>query len=196
MDECALLTSPVTFIDETEGLSNSYESGSESDAPFAPSEGRPSVSAGSTSSSHVPRSTGSPSLTSIRLILDSDAVQTPKSQGNSSSLGALNPSVVGTPGHHSNPSKTPIFPHDIFAQLPSPNPSTGKAVAEENALILAFDEFQNTIAPPPPSIYLDTPVWPLTDPSEAVLLRHFVQNLATWVRFPTALYFFYHLKSN
>ncbi|PMD35790.1 hypothetical protein L207DRAFT_94577 [Hyaloscypha variabilis F] len=174
-------TSDLTFIDETEGLSNSYESGSESDAPFAPSEGRPSVSAGSTSSSHVPRSTGSPSLTSIRLILDSDAVQTPRSQGNSSSLGALNPSVVGTPGHHSNPSKTPIFPHDIFAQLPSPNPSTGKAVAEEDALILAFDEFQNTIAPPPPSIYLDTPVWPLTDPSEAVLLRHFVQNLATWL---------------
>jgi hypothetical protein len=32
-----------------------------------------------------------------------------------------------------------------------------------------------------PSIYSDTPIWPLTDPSEALLLRHFVQNLAIWV---------------
>jgi len=32
------------------------------------------------------------------------------------------------------------------------------------------------------SIYSDAPIWPLTDPSEALLLRHFVQNLAIWVR--------------
>ncbi|KIN05899.1 hypothetical protein OIDMADRAFT_113285 [Oidiodendron maius Zn] len=32
-----------------------------------------------------------------------------------------------------------------------------------------------------PAIYSDTPIWPLTDPSEALLLRHFVQNLATWL---------------
>ena len=178
---CAPLTYPVTFIDETEGLSNSYESESESDAHFAPSEDRPSVSAGSNSSSHVPRSAGSPSLTSIRLILESDTVETTTSPGNSSSLGAMKPSIVDTPSHHSNSSRSPIFPHEVFAQLPSPNPSTGKAIAEEDTLTLTFDEFQNTIAPPPPSIYLDTPVWPLTDPAEAVLLRHFVQNLATWV---------------
>lgn len=36
-----------------------------------------------------------------------------------------------------------------------------------------------------PAIYSDTPIWPLTDPSEALLLRHFVQNLATWVRCET-----------
>jgi len=178
---CTLLTFSVTFIDETEGLSNNYEPESESDAPFAPSEDRPSVSAGSTSSSHVPRSAGSPSLSSIRLILESDTGQTPKSHGDSSSLGAMNPAIVDTPSHHSNTSKSPIFSHEVFAQLPSPNPSTGKAIAEDETLALTFDEFQNSIALPPPSIYLDTPVWPLTDPSEAVLLRHFVQNLATWV---------------
>lgn len=33
-----------------------------------------------------------------------------------------------------------------------------------------------------PQIYSSAPVWPLTDPSEALLLRHFVQNLAIWVR--------------
>ncbi len=77
-----------------------------------------------------------------------------------------------------------MFPHDDFAQLPSPDPSTGKAIAEDDSVALAYGPFQNGIDPPPPSIYLDTPVWPLTDPSEAVLLRHFVQNLATWVCYP------------
>ena len=33
-----------------------------------------------------------------------------------------------------------------------------------------------------PPIASNTPIWPLADPSEALLLRHFVQNLATWVR--------------
>jgi hypothetical protein len=33
-----------------------------------------------------------------------------------------------------------------------------------------------------PQIYSERPAWPLTDPSEALLLRHFVQNLAIWVR--------------
>lgn len=32
-----------------------------------------------------------------------------------------------------------------------------------------------------PQIYSRAPIWPLTDPSEALLLRHFVQNLAIWV---------------
>lgn len=32
-----------------------------------------------------------------------------------------------------------------------------------------------------PSIYSEEPIWPLQDPSQALLLRHFVQNLAIWV---------------
>lgn len=181
---------PVTFVDETEGLSNNYESESESDTPFPPSEGGPSVSAGSTSSSHVSRSAASPSLSSIRLIVDSDTGQTPRSPENATSLGTTNPSTLDTTGQHSMSSKSP-FSHDDFTQLPSPGPSTGKPIAEDDLVGITYDAFQNTIAPPPsPSIYLDTPVWPLTDPSEAVLLRHFVQNLATWVCHPATSNFF------
>ena len=33
-------------------------------------------------------------------------------------------------------------------------------------------------------IYLDKSVWPLTKPSEAALFRHYVHNLAIWVRLP------------
>lgn len=33
-----------------------------------------------------------------------------------------------------------------------------------------------------PHIYLDKPVWPLKDLSEAMLFRHFVEKLAIWVR--------------
>jgi hypothetical protein len=172
----------VTFIDETEGLSNSYESGSESDTPFAPSRDRPSISASSTSSSHVPRSALSPSLSSIRLIPDSSAGRTPRSPENAISLGTSNSSTLDSLVQHNLLSKSPIFSHDDFAQLPSPDPSTGKPIAEEDSVALSYNPFPSSIAPaPPPSIYLESPVWPLTDPSEAVLLRHFVQNLATWV---------------
>lgn len=174
-------TNDLTFIDETEGLSNSHESGSESDTPFAPSEDRPSTSAGSTSSSHIPRSAVSPSLSSIRLILDSDTGQTPRSPRSFPSLGTMNPSILDKPGVKIISSKPSIFSNDDFVQLPSPDPSTGKAFVEEDSVSLTYEGFQNSIAPPPPSIYLDTPVWPLTDPSEAVLLRHFVQNLAIWL---------------
>ena len=179
-----LITSIVTFIDETEGLSNSYESGSESETPFAPSEDRPSVSADSTASSQVDRSAVSPSLSSIRLIPDSVIRRTPRSAENALPLGSL-ASTIDILGQHNLSSKSPVFPHNDFEQLPSPDPSTGKAIAEEDSVALAYDPFQTGIEPPPPpSIYLDTPVWPLTDPSEAVLLRHFVQNLATWVSYP------------
>jgi hypothetical protein len=30
--------------------------------------------------------------------------------------------------------------------------------------------------------YLERPIWPLKDPSEALLFRHYVENLAIWVR--------------
>lgn len=166
----------MTFIDETEGLSNTFESGSESDTPFPPSEDQPSVSVGSTSSSHISRSAGSPSLSSIRLILDSEARHRPRSPQNVTSARTMN-----TPSQHDQSFKSPISTHDDFAQLPSPDPSTGKAITEDDSVVLNYEAFPNSIAPPLPSIYLDTPVWPLTDPSEAVLLRHFVQNLATWV---------------
>jgi len=41
---------------------------------------------------------------------------------------------------------------------------------------------------PTPTIYLEKAVWPLKDPREALLLRHFVRKLAIWV----CLSFSYH----
>jgi len=36
--------------------------------------------------------------------------------------------------------------------------------------------------PETPPMYKTKPIWPLTDPEQAGLFRHFVQNLAIWVR--------------
>jgi hypothetical protein len=64
--------------------------------------------------------------------------------------------------------------------------STAKAFAEEDGPSISLypetpSTFQDSSPSTFPSIYLDEPVWPLTDPAEANLLRHFVQNLAIWL---------------
>jgi hypothetical protein len=174
----------VTFVDETEGLSNSYESGSESDTPFPPSEDRPNGSPRSSSPSLLSRSVVSPSLGSVSMIPGSDTGHTPSTPENSTLVGNTDSSTLDE--QQSITTKPPIFPHNDYAQLPSPNPSTGKALTEEDPVALTYVNspygFQSSVTSPAlPSIYLDAPVWPLTDPSEAVLLRHFVQNLAIWV---------------
>ena len=70
-------------------------------------------------------------------------------------------------------------------QLPSPAPSTQhdrrstRAPSIYSASIFSYDGVLEKN--PSPNIYLDKPVWPLKDPEEALLLRHFVQKLAIWV---------------
>jgi hypothetical protein len=79
-------------------------------------------------------------------------------------------------------SNQPILSYDDFSQLQARRQTTGKALAyAEGNIGVQSSVAQQSL----PSIYLSAPVWPLTDPSEALLLRHFVQNLATWVSFPT-----------
>jgi hypothetical protein len=152
----------VTFVDETEGLFNNYESGSESDTPFPPPEDRPNGSDRSPSPSVLSRSVVSPSLGSVSVIPGSDTGQTPRTPENSALLGNTDSSTHDE--SHSVPAKPPIFRHDDYAQLPSPNPSTGKALAEEDPVALTYVEgpygFQSGVAPQPPmpSIYLDAPV--------------------------------------
>jgi hypothetical protein len=90
---------------------------------------------------------------------------------------------------------TPL-PHDLSAPLSTLHDLAAVAqLAEENDR-----PFSSRNTPPPElagiysdqftsvpdealrsQIYLDHPIWPLTDDSEALLLRHYVQNLATWV---------------
>lgn len=52
------------------------------------------------------------------------------------------------------------------------------------------------IASTTPQIYSGAPIWPLTDPSEALLLRHFVQNLAIWVGYTDPVQAFVELILN
>lgn len=70
-------------------------------------------------------------------------------------------------------------------QLPSPAPSAQHDVRSIRAPSIyspsqfSFNETLEQSAAP--TIYLDKPIWPLKDPEEALLLRHFVQKLAIWV---------------
>jgi hypothetical protein len=87
----------------------------------------------------------------------------------------------------------------LFSQLPEApqsnqslpafdHPLTIKELIDQGALdqahhsgseALLTAQISGTLEP----IYSRTaPVWPLTDVSEALLLRHFVQNLAIWVK--------------
>jgi hypothetical protein len=83
--------------------------------------------------------------------------------------------------------------YNTLARMQALYQTTGKAMA----LTYAEDHpgFRSSLAQDSlPSIYLSTPVWPLTDPSEAALLRHFVQNLAIWVGFPNTLVLYSYLR--
>ena len=77
---------------------------------------------------------------------------------------SLNPSM---PSHHH-----PLTIEELIDQR-----ATGSA-HQHGHQMYGHDHSASTI----PQIYSRTPIWPLKDPSEALLLRHFVQNLAIWVR--------------
>lgn len=75
--------------------------------------------------------------------------------------------------------------HDLadVAQLANENqkPFGGPlSPSQQHSLPIEY-RYDETAAQLQSQIYLDHAVWPLTDPSEALLLRHYVQNLATWV---------------
>lgn len=85
---------------------------------------------------------------------------------------------------------------------PSANPLTIEGILNKGATEsshqeppLLYDHVEESPRIPP--IYSEHPIWPLADPAEAELLRHFVQKLAIWVsngsplRLPT-----FHALSN
>jgi hypothetical protein len=68
----------------------------------------------------------------------------------------------------------------------SSNPLTIEGLLNKSGTDVSYQNFaesypHNGESPPLPPIYSEKPVWPLTNPEEARLLRHFVQNLAIWV---------------
>lgn len=85
-------------------------------------------------------------------------------------------------------SDTPDLSHEALPLLSSSNPLTIDGMLNKSATEFPHQQIHQSyshreISSPVPTIYSDQPVWPLADPAEALLLRHFVQNLAIWVRF-------------
>lgn len=84
-------------------------------------------------------------------------------------------------------SSTPQPSHEALPLLSSSNPLTIEGILNKSGteplrqeVYQAYDHGERSPSIPP--IYSERPIWPLADPAEALLLRHFVQNLAIWVR--------------
>jgi hypothetical protein len=173
----------VTFIDESQPLSNQQcysDSDSENGDSLLKSPVKDTPTSTSTSISHAARDEASHSPFDDER-LKSDLPPLPHS---TQSWNQSDPSTFEVHQHISLP-RLPGLPHHDFTQSPSPVSSTpGTTTHHESTHI--YHEGNNTFQENPtpislPSIYLDKPVWPLIDPQEARLLRHFVQNLAIWL---------------
>jgi hypothetical protein len=161
----------VTFVDETSDIANNYDGDSpviitlqfedrntdqsvSSDTPsqFEPGPRAHSIETGSASFSS----------SSSRTISSTKAINFPQS---------LYPSVPTQPlpSYHQ-----PLSIDELIDQR-----TTRSAYRHGHQTYSQGHSNSNLTIPP---VYSDTSIWPLTDPSEALLLRHFVQNLATWVR--------------
>lgn len=170
----------LTFVDETPSLNNNdYESESENGEPSE--EAPPEYT--QTSTSQFTQDEASHSPFDDHQSLRSGTASLPPL----ATLSWEQPSTSTFEPHHQvSLPRIPGLPHHDFTQLPSPVPSTPRAILNHDTSTHTYHEDHNTFRDPVssislPSIYLDKPVWPLTDPQEARLLRHFVQNLAIWL---------------
>lgn len=162
----------MTFSDETPRLVGNHDDmESESESSDSEMESRHS------SLSIASRSRGAASQIPSRRSLRSEIPQAP-----------LKSSLIRAKGarRHSNLPSMPGVAHFNFAQPTSPNATLSKDRFDSSfnpgiSFLEADNALESVVLSQPPSIYLEAPIWPLTDPSEALLLRHYVQNLATWV---------------
>jgi hypothetical protein len=176
----------VTFIDETEGVVDNFDDyGTDSEGQSPPKARRTESSLTIDAVIH-PENESPVSHSPSHMHLASGII--PRSAPNPSRIGATSP-VRALPQHGIPTSRSQGLAQTVIQygpHLPSPDLSTTKAFAEEDAPSISLypetsSTFQDSSPSTFPSIYLDEPVWPLTDPAEANLLRHFVQNLAIWV---------------
>ncbi|KUJ06789.1 uncharacterized protein LY89DRAFT_726203 [Mollisia scopiformis] len=176
------IATDLNFVEETPSLTTGYDYDSDSENEEL-------------SPQHTPKQTSDPHSTNQ--IAHEESLDSPSEA--SQSLKSHPPSTPRTipPWDHSSPPafehhqytslpKLPGLPHHDFMQLPSPVSSTPRTVTNYETPSHIYHEDHNTFQEnlrsiSLPSIYLDKPVWPLTDPQEARLLRHFVQNLAIWL---------------
>jgi hypothetical protein len=86
-------------------------------------------------------------------------------------------------------SNNPELSHESLPLHSSSNPLTIEGILNKGGTDPLHQGVAQQDEGPPfiPQIYSDRPVWPLADPAEAKLLRHFVQNLAIWVSDETPL---------
>ncbi len=174
----------VTFIDETESLANNHDYDSESDNGDPFPEPGPEDTPISTSTSQFTHDETSHSPFGNQQNQKSDAsgAGLPRTV-----LSWDHPSPpILEPHHQVSLPRLPGLPHHDFLRLPSSVPSGPSSLLNNDTSSHNLTADRNSFRENPtpislPSIYLSKPVWPLTDPSEARLLRHFVQNLAIWV---------------
>jgi len=168
----------VTFIDESQALVNNCEDDSESENMDVDMAGA-SESPESSSAPHVSHTDSPQSSWTL--------VRTPR-PASVSSFSHTDSPFIGPLQERISMPKLPPLPHDLTRLL---SPGSFTSTRQVDIGIEATPGYLQSHSPlrdahprtpPPPSIYLDKPVWPLTDPAEALLLRHYVQNLAIWVR--------------
>jgi hypothetical protein len=174
-----IFPSLVTFLDETREISSNYAREFHFEPPI-PGVGNPPTDLSSTNSDEL-----------------STNGSRPAPEANVRRKRSLSPDSSGT--QKARPPIKPSTEVALFSQLPEApqsnqslpafdHPLTIKELIDQGALdqahhsgseALLTAQISGTLEP----IYSRTaPVWPLTDVSEALLLRHFVQNLAIWVK--------------
>jgi hypothetical protein len=177
----------VTFVDETKGISCNpdYESYSEYATPPPETRSSDAISTFSTPATDIFAESQHPSIFTGSRVTAHGLLGHRESPTAVQSLTSPLPhkhweqpleqrTVSNPPGHDSLP-----FPS-------SPNPLTIEGILNKGGIEpvhpIAPQAYElSTESPPIPPIYSDKPAWPLADPAEAKLLRHFIQNLAIWV---------------
>jgi hypothetical protein len=176
----------VTFVDETQGVVDNFDDyGTDSEGQSPPKARRAESSLTIDAVIH-PENESPVSHSPSHMHLTSGRI--PQSRPDSSLVRAASP-VRSLPQHGMPTSRSQGLAQTAIQygpHLPSPDLSTTKVFAEQDVRSISLypetpSTFQDSSPSTFPSIYLDEPVWPLTDPAEANLLRHFVQNLAIWV---------------
>jgi hypothetical protein len=161
----------VTFVDETSDIASNYDGDSPETA--------------------IPRFEDR--ITDQSVLSDTTSQGESQSQGRNPSLGTRSLALSTSSSLAKSSTELVIFSqpldsHSLNQPIPSyHHPLTIEELTDQRATrstpqhghqTHGNDHGSSTV----PQIYSSTPTWPLTDPSEALLLRHFVQNLATWVR--------------
>jgi hypothetical protein len=193
------LTSVVTFVDETKVLTSSSDYESISDYATTPPEIRSTlVTSGFSTPTADREMEKEPEQTpAFLMIREINCSASEKISSTDRHLSLASPSSdrfwEGRP--FSNGSE---LSQQHVVSLSSTNTLTIEGILNKSAadpsdshVHQSYSQIDGPTCMPP--IYSDRPIWPLKDRAEALLLRHFVQNLAIWVRsyhnlFPICLY--------